>query len=66
VTKNARRKGGFEMPTYEYVCLGCNHEFSVTHSISEHEKAKVACPKCKGKKVKQQISVFQVKTSKKS
>lgn len=54
------------MPTYEYVCLGCNHEFSVIQSISEHEKAKVACPKCKSKKVKQQVSAFQVKTSKKS
>ncbi len=54
------------MPTYEYRCDDCRHKFSVTHSISEHEKTKVTCPKCKSKKVTQQISLFQVKTSRKS
>jgi len=34
--------------------------------MSEHGKTKVTCPKCKGDKVKQQISGFLVKTSRKS
>jgi putative FmdB family regulatory protein len=54
------------MPTYEYECRGCNKKFSVILSISEHGKTKVACPKCKGKKVKQSISTFTTKTSRKS
>jgi len=54
------------MATYEYRCEGCNHKFSLVQRISEHDKAKVTCPKCKGPKVKQQISSFQVKTSRKS
>jgi len=55
-----------EMPTYEYECKGCNKKFSVILSISEHGKTKVSCPKCKGKKVKQSISAFTTKTSRKS
>lgn len=54
------------MPTYEYLCEACRKKFSVIQSFSEHEKAKVACPKCKSKKVKQQISTFTTKTSRKS
>ncbi len=33
-------------------------KFSVILSISEHEKTKVSCPKCKGKKVQQSISTL--------
>ena len=54
------------MPTYEYQCQACKREFSLIQSFSEHEKAKVTCPKCKGKKVKQVISIFTAKTSRKS
>lgn len=54
------------MPTYEYECRDCNKKFSVILSISEHGKVKVYCPKCKGKKVKQSISLFTTKTSRKS
>ena len=54
------------MPTYEYRCDGCKREFSTIQSIREHEKIKVTCPKCKSKKVKQQISIFTAKTSRKS
>ena len=57
---------GIEMPTYEYECRDCKKRFSVSMSISDHDKAKVACPKCKGKKVVQRISAFQTKTSRKS
>ena len=54
------------MPTYEYACKKCNKKFSVMLSISEHETAKVSCPKCNGKSVKQMISSFTAKTSRKS
>ncbi len=54
------------MPTYEYVCEKCKKAFSVEMSISDHEKRKVQCPKCKSKKLRQQISAFQTVTSKKS
>ena len=54
------------MPTYEYLCNDCKHKFTVVMSISEHDKGKVACPKCKRKNIKQQVSTFQTKTSKKS
>jgi putative FmdB family regulatory protein len=54
------------MPTYEYHCEACKKEFSLIQSFSEHEKGKVTCPKCKSKKVKQLISLFTAKTSRKS
>jgi len=54
------------MPVYEYICQKCDHNFSLVIRISEYEKEKVTCPKCKSDKVKRQISSFQVVTSKKS
>lgn len=54
------------MPNYDYQCQACNRKFSLTQSIAEHDQAKVNCPKCKSKKVKQQISIFITKTSRKS
>ena len=54
------------MPTYEFYCEKCEKSFSVVLSISEHEKKKFSCPKCKTKNLKQQISSFQTVTSKKS
>ena len=54
------------MPTYEFYCEKCKKIFSVIISISEYEKKKFNCPKCKGEKLKQQITSFQTVTSKKS
>lgn len=54
------------MPVYEFLCEKCNKPFTLTMSISEYEKTKFRCPKCKSPKVKQQISAFQTVTSKKS
>jgi putative FmdB family regulatory protein len=54
------------MPTYEYECKDCKKKFTVMLSISEHAKAKVSCPKCKGKRVVQGVSAFMTKTSRKS
>jgi putative FmdB family regulatory protein len=63
---NIHDDGGRKMPTYEYQCQACKHEFALIQSFREHEKGKVTCPKCKGKKVKQVISIFTAKTSRKS
>ena len=54
------------MPTYEFVCEKCKKRFTLILSISEYEKKKMECPKCKSRKVKQQISSFQAVRSKKS
>jgi putative FmdB family regulatory protein len=54
------------MPSYDFVCEKCKKKFTLVMPISEHEKTKFRCPKCKSTKVKQQISSFQVQTSKKS
>lgn len=54
------------MPTYEYRCTVCRHEFAVIQTMAEHAKGSVACPRCKKKKTRQLISSFQTVTSKKS
>jgi len=54
------------MPTYEYECKKCGHAFSLTMPMSEHEKKKVKCPKCKAENVKQLVGSVFVTTSKKS
>jgi len=59
-------QGGLVMPTYEFFCEKCNKTFTVTMRVSEYQKKKIQCPKCKGKKIKQVISSFQTITSKKS
>ena len=32
------------MPVYEYHCEKCDHEVTLTLSISEHEKGPIKCP----------------------
>jgi putative FmdB family regulatory protein len=54
------------MPAYEFVCEECKKQYSLQLSLAEYEKKKYACPKCKSRKVKQQITIFQTKTSRKS
>src|SRR5438874_13628093 len=38
------------MPTYEYVCDACGHEFDELQSFSDEPLTK--CPKCKKKKLR--------------
>jgi putative FmdB family regulatory protein len=54
------------MPVYEFRCEKCKKRFTHTMAISEYEKKKFKCPKCKSTKVRQQITGFQTITSKKS
>jgi putative FmdB family regulatory protein len=42
------------MPTYEYACSGCGHQFEEFQSIKA--KPITVCPKCKKRKVKRLIS----------
>ena len=53
------------MPTYEYLCGQCGKEFTQIMSIKEYGEAKVTCPKCKSTEVKQQMSGFISRTSRK-
>jgi putative FmdB family regulatory protein len=54
------------VPTYEYRCLDCDHKFIEVLTVSEHEKHKAKCPKCKSEKVEQVFSDFYAKTSRKA
>ncbi len=54
------------MPSYDYECVKCEKQFTVTLSMREHDAKKAKCPKCGGKKLKQLITAFTAKTSRKS
>lgn len=42
------------MPIFEYICKDCQHEFEAL----VFGKDKAECPKCHGKKLDPQLSVF--------
>ena len=44
------------MPIFEYICKECNHRFEALVYGSE----KASCPKCEGRKLTPQLSVFAV------
>jgi len=54
------------MPTYAYRCNECNKKFDLVMTVSEHDKAKVLCPKCSSKKVEQRPAAFFAVSAKKS
>ncbi len=54
------------MPTYVFLCGKCEEEFTIIMSFREYETAKVTCPKCNSHEVKQQLTHFMTKTSRKS
>jgi putative FmdB family regulatory protein len=54
------------MPTYEYHCAACGHDFARTESVVANQRAKVACPKCESAKVDRTFSPFYAKTGRKS
>ena len=45
---------GFFMPTYEYACTACEHEFEAFHSITAEPIS--LCPECGEQKVERLIS----------
>jgi putative FmdB family regulatory protein len=54
------------MPIYDYICKECKKLFTLTMTMAGHDKARVACPKCKSRKVEQRLAAFFAVTSKKS
>jgi putative FmdB family regulatory protein len=54
------------MPRYEFICEKCRKPFELVMTLSEREKAKPTCPRCKGSKVTPQLGGSMVQTSKKS
>ncbi len=54
------------MPSYEYRCQACNRTVTLRLSITQHEKARQACPKCGSRKLTQLMSSFLTQTSRKA
>lgn len=54
------------MPTYEYKCDKCQHEFTRVETIVAHERSKATCPKCKSATVSRVFTPFYAKTVRKS
>jgi putative FmdB family regulatory protein len=54
------------MPSYEYFCKDCKKTFTLVLTLGEYETRRVACPKCKSKKVEQKPAAFFAVTAKKS
>ncbi len=54
------------MPTYDYKCQDCKHTFTRVESISAHERARAACPKCRSANVSRVFTSFYAKTVRKS
>lgn len=54
------------MPSYQYTCKECKKNFTITLTVADHDKKRIACPKCSSKKVEQQYGTFFAVTSKKS
>ncbi len=54
------------MPTYQYRCAKCGEIFEHVEHVSEHEGARLKCPKCGSESVEHQPTQFFARTSKKS
>ncbi len=55
------------MPTYEYVCQTCRHEWSTVMTLTQRLKnIKPVCPQCRRKKVQQKVTSFAAVTSRKA
>jgi len=54
------------MPLYDYTCENCGKVFTVALTLQEREYAEIRCPGCNSKDVRQVISPFVARTSKKS
>ena len=46
------------MPVDEYHCDKCDHEVTLTPSISEHDKGSVKCPTFGGNALRALLSVY--------
>jgi putative FmdB family regulatory protein len=53
------------MPMYDYLCNACGETFTRLVSIRDNAAGKVNCPKCNSADVKQQMTSFVAKTTRK-
>jgi len=54
------------MPTYEFLCLKCQKEFTVIMTIRERGEKRPACPACGSTELESQFTSVVTKTSRKS
>ena len=54
------------MPSYDYCCRDCDHTFTMSMSLKDHDTAQVRCVQCHGTRVEQLVTAFVAVTSKKS
>ena len=59
-------KGTLPMPVYEYICRKCGKKFMEVMRISELERKKLHCPKCRSAQLEKCLEPFFAVTSKKS
>ena len=53
------------MPTYDYFCKDCSHQFELVEHMSEHAQTH-KCPKCGSEEVEPRVAEFFAETSRKS
>jgi putative FmdB family regulatory protein len=54
------------MPTYQYHCRSCGHDFQQIEPIAEHGHGRKTCPKCKSTQISQVLTPFFAKTARKA
>lgn len=54
------------MPTYEYRCEACGHQFVEILSMSKHDTFRPQCPQCKSDKIARIPGTVFVKASRKA
>lgn len=52
------RYGGGDVPTYDFRCAKCGHEFS--KKIPWEEKGQVTCPQCGSKELKEVFGFYGI------
>jgi putative FmdB family regulatory protein len=54
------------MPVYEFECLNCGTQFTATLTLRELKEGSLKCPNCGQDRIKQLMTGFVSKTSRKS
>ena len=54
------------MPLYEFKCDNCRKRFTFMKPITAYNPKRVACPKCRSRRVRRVWTAVNVVTSKKS
>ena len=51
------------MPTYEFLCIDCNHFFEVFQTYQEYGSQPVLCPECGSSQIKRDIKPIRIARS---